>query len=146
MVFSCPGHNIFVFRDRLLKCYGPDKKILFKKLLFDLEVKGQGLMKVIMVCDTPPYGHAPTYQISLTYLVRNNYFGSCALPPRWPPQCSCIVIESSFDPGERLQAPGSLNCFSMRNLQNRLVLIHGIPIYKKNYQNVKQYVILYLII
>ena len=34
--------------------------------------------------------------------------GSCALPPRWPPQCSCVVIESSFDPGERLQAPGSL--------------------------------------
>jgi hypothetical protein len=30
--------------------------------------------------------------------------GSCALPPRWPPQCSCVVIESSFDPGERLQA------------------------------------------
>jgi len=25
--------------------------------------------------------------------------GSHALPPRWPPQCSCIVIESSFDPG-----------------------------------------------
>jgi hypothetical protein len=41
------------------KCYGPDKKILFKKQLFDLEVKGQGLMKVIMVCHTPPYGHAP---------------------------------------------------------------------------------------
>jgi hypothetical protein len=34
--------------------------------------------------------------------------GSCSLPPRWPPQCSCVVIESSFDPGERLQAPGSL--------------------------------------
>ena len=34
--------------------------------------------------------------------------GSCALPPRWPPQCSCVVIESSFDPGERLQAAGSL--------------------------------------
>ena len=34
--------------------------------------------------------------------------GSHALPPRWRPQCSCIVIESSFDPGERLQAPGSL--------------------------------------
>jgi hypothetical protein len=45
------------------KCYGPDKKILFKKQLFDLEVKGQGTMKVIMVCDTPPYDHAPTYQI-----------------------------------------------------------------------------------
>ena len=45
------------------KCYGPDKKILFKKQLLDLEVKGQGPTKVIMVCDTPTYGHAPTYQI-----------------------------------------------------------------------------------
>ena len=36
--------------------------------------------------------------------------GSRALPTRWPPQCSCIVIESSFDPGERLQAPVNL-CF-----------------------------------
>jgi hypothetical protein len=43
---------------------GPDKKILFKKQLYDLEVKGQGPTKVIMVCDTPPYGHAPTYQIN----------------------------------------------------------------------------------
>ena len=34
--------------------------------------------------------------------------GSRTLPPRWPSQCSCVVIESSFDPGERLQAPGSL--------------------------------------
>ena len=32
----------------------------------------------------------------------------------------------------------------MRNLQNQLVLIHGILIYIKSYQNVKQYVILYL--
>jgi hypothetical protein len=32
-------------------------------------------------------------------------------PPGWPPQCSCIVIESSFDPGERLQTPGSLRSF-----------------------------------
>ena len=50
------------------KCYGPGKKILFKKQLFDLEVKGQGPTKVIMVRDTLSYGHAPTYQISLTYL------------------------------------------------------------------------------
>jgi hypothetical protein len=42
--------------------------ILYKKQLFDLEVKGQGPMKVIMVRDTLPYGHAPTYQISLTYV------------------------------------------------------------------------------
>jgi hypothetical protein len=41
-------------------------------------------------------------------LFQNCVSGSHALPPRWPPQCSCVVIESSFDPGERLQAPGSL--------------------------------------
>ena len=54
------------------KCYDPDKKILFKKPLFDLEVKGQGPTKIIMVRYTLPYGHAPTYQISLTYLERKN--------------------------------------------------------------------------
>jgi len=32
--------------------------ILFKKQLFDPEVKGQGPMKVIMVRDAPQYGHA----------------------------------------------------------------------------------------
>ena len=45
------------------KCYGPEKKILFKKQLFDLEVKDQGPLKVIIVRNTPPYSHAPTYQI-----------------------------------------------------------------------------------
>jgi hypothetical protein len=53
----------------------PGKKILFKKQLFDLEVKGQGPTKVIMVRDTPSYGHAPTYQISLTYLERQKCYG-----------------------------------------------------------------------
>jgi hypothetical protein len=48
--------------------------ILSKKQLFDLQVKGQGLTKVIMVHDTPPYGHAPTYQISLTYLERQKCY------------------------------------------------------------------------
>ena len=57
-------------------CYGQDKKIIFKKPLFDLQFKGQGPTKVIMVCDTPPYGHAPTYQISFTHLERNNYLTS----------------------------------------------------------------------
>ena len=56
------------------KCYGPDKKILFKKQLFDREAKGQGPMKVIMVRDTPPYSHAPTYQTSLTYLERQKLY------------------------------------------------------------------------
>jgi hypothetical protein len=50
--------------------------ILFKKQLFDLEVKGQGPTKVITVRDTPPYGHAPTYEIPLTYLERQKGYGS----------------------------------------------------------------------
>jgi hypothetical protein len=61
-----PTYQISLIYLERQKCYGPDKKILFKKQLFDLEVKGQGPTKVIRVCDTPPYGHAPTYQISLT--------------------------------------------------------------------------------
>ena len=64
------------------KCYGPNKKILFKKQLFDLQVKGQGPTKVILVCNTPPYGHAPTYQISLTYLERQKML--------WPEQENTI--------------------------------------------------------
>jgi hypothetical protein len=40
-----------------------------------LEVKGQGPMNVITVRDTPLYGHAPTYQISLTYLERQKSYG-----------------------------------------------------------------------
>ena len=57
------------------KCYGPDKKIPFKKQLFNLEDKGQDPTKVITVCDTPPYSHAPTYQISLTYPERQKCYG-----------------------------------------------------------------------
>ena len=57
------------------KCYDLDKKILFKKQLFDLEVKDQGPTKVITVCDTLPYVHASTYQISLTYLDRQKCYG-----------------------------------------------------------------------
>jgi hypothetical protein len=48
---------------RFLKLTSPLKKILFKKQLFDLAVKGQGHTNVITVRDTPHYGHAPTYQI-----------------------------------------------------------------------------------
>ena len=49
--------------------------LLFKKQLFDLEIKGQCHTKVITSRDTPPYGHAPTYQISLTYLKRQTKYG-----------------------------------------------------------------------
>ena len=58
-----PTYQILLTYLERQKSYGPDKKILFKKQLFDLEVLGQGPTKVIMVCDTPHYGHAPTYQI-----------------------------------------------------------------------------------
>ena len=47
--------------------------------LFDLEVKGQDPMKVIIVGDTPPCGHAPTYQLSFTYLERQKGYGPAKL-------------------------------------------------------------------
>jgi hypothetical protein len=70
-----PTYQILLTYLKRKKCYGPDKKILFKKHLFDLQVKGHGTTKVIMVRDTPPCGHAPTYQISLTYLERQKSYG-----------------------------------------------------------------------
>jgi hypothetical protein len=69
------------------KCYGPDKKILFKKLLFDLQVKGQGPIKVITVRDTPPYGHALTYKI-LTYSTLQVYQRSYSQVRHIPPKMS----------------------------------------------------------
>jgi hypothetical protein len=45
------------------------------EILIVHEVKGQCPTKVITVHDTPPYGHAPTYQISLTYLERQKCYG-----------------------------------------------------------------------
>ena len=59
-------HTIYHWPISKDKCYGPEKKILLKKQLFDLEIKGQGPTKVIMVCDTPPYGHAHFCWIYLT--------------------------------------------------------------------------------
>ena len=67
-------YQILTYLERQ-KLYGPNKKILFKKQLFDLDVKGQGPTKVITVCYTPPYGHAPTYQLSLNYLERQKCYG-----------------------------------------------------------------------
>jgi hypothetical protein len=42
---------------------------------------GQSPTKVIMVRNTPPYGHARTYKISLTYLERQTSYGPDKL--RW---------------------------------------------------------------
>ena len=78
------------------KCYGTDKKILFKKQLFVLEVKGQGPTKVITVRDTPPYGHAPTYQISLTYLERQKCYG---------PDKKILIKKQLFDLEVKGQGP-----------------------------------------
>ena len=41
--------------------------ILSKNNIFDLQVKGQGPTKVIMVCDTPPYGHAYTNYLFMKF-------------------------------------------------------------------------------
>ena len=70
---NAPNYQLSLTYLERQKCYGPDKKILFKKQLFDLEVKVP--TKVTMVRDTPPYGHAPTYEISLTYLERQKSYG-----------------------------------------------------------------------
>jgi hypothetical protein len=128
-LWSCSHIPNIIDLSQKKKCYGPDKKILFKKQLFDREVKvprrslryathrlmvmhphtkyhwpiwkdknvmartrkyylknniwpwGQGPTKVITVCDTPPYGHALTYQIYLTYLERQKSYGPDKL--RW---------------------------------------------------------------
>ena len=58
------------------KWYAPDKKIYKNRQeLFDLQIKDHGTTKVITVHDKPPYGHALTYQISLTYLERQKSYG-----------------------------------------------------------------------
>jgi hypothetical protein len=62
------------------KCYGPDKKILFKKQLFDLRSKVKVPQRSLWYV-TQPYGHAPTYEISLTYLERQKSYGPDKL--RW---------------------------------------------------------------
>ena len=63
-----PTYQIIIDLSRKTNIYGPDKKILFKKQLFDLEVKGQGPTKVIMVCNTPPYGMQHTTLWSCTHI------------------------------------------------------------------------------
>ena len=76
--------------------------ILSKKQLFDLEVKGQGPMKVITVNETPHYGHAPTYQISLTYLERQKCHGSDKL--RWEEEEEAEAEEAEAEEAEEAEA------------------------------------------
>ena len=83
--------------------------ILFKKQLFDLKVKGQGSTKVIAVCDTPPYDHAPTYQLSLTYLERQKCYG---------PDKKILFKKQLFD----LEVKGQRR--SIRYATHRLMVMH----------------------
>ena len=86
--------------------------ILFKKQLFDLEVKGQGPMKVITVCNTPPYGHAPTYLIWLTYLERQKSYGPCKL--RWE-EAEAEKAEAEAEEKNRLKQYVSLRSKERHN-------------------------------
>jgi hypothetical protein len=87
--------------------------ILFKKQLFDLEVKGQGPTKVITVRDTLPYGHAHTYQISLTYLERQKSYGPDKL--RWE--------EAEAEEKIRLKQYVSLRSKGRHNKSNTAIII-----------------------
>jgi hypothetical protein len=64
--WSLSDHNFFVF---------PDRSIIFGMWVHEHKTVCQGPTKAIMVRDAPPYGHVPTYQISLTYLERQKRYG-----------------------------------------------------------------------
>jgi hypothetical protein len=82
-----------------------------KKQLFDLEIKGQGPTKVITVRDTPPYGHALTYQISMTYLERQKFYG---------PEEKILFKKNYLT----LRSKVKLQCRSLRYTKHRLMVIH----------------------
>ena len=79
--------------------------------LIDLEVKGQGLTKVIMVRDTPSYVHAPTYQISLIYLERQKCYGL---------DKKILFKKQLFDLEDKGQGPTR----SLRYAAHRLMVMH----------------------
>jgi hypothetical protein len=70
-----PRRSLRYATHRPMVMHPHNKYILFKEQLSDLEVKGQGPTKVIMVRDTLLYGQAPTCQISFTYLERQKCYG-----------------------------------------------------------------------
>jgi hypothetical protein len=62
-----------------------------------------------MVRDTPPYGHAPTYQISLTYLERQKCYG---------PDKKILFKKQLFDLKVKLQQR------SLQYVTHRLMVMH----------------------
>jgi hypothetical protein len=71
-----PTYQISLIYRKRQKSYDSDTITLQNYQLFDLEVKGQRQNVVMLVYDTPSHDYTPTYQISLTYLKRQNSYGS----------------------------------------------------------------------
>ena len=109
--FHAPTYQISLTYLERQTCYGPDKKILFKKQLFDLQVKGQGHTKVITVRYTPPYVHTPIYQISLTYLERQKCYG---------PDKKILFKKQLFDLEVKYQGPTKVTAVC----DTRLMVMH----------------------
>ena len=59
-LWSCTHIPNIIDLSRKTKILWPSQENIFTKQLFDLQVKGQGPTKVITVCETLSYGHAPT--------------------------------------------------------------------------------------
>jgi hypothetical protein len=99
---------------RKTKMLWPGQKILFKKQLFDLEVKGQGPTKVITVHDTQPYGPAHTYQISLTCKHSRINILQCILTKLG----TYLVLKRIWNPidfqGQRVKFLGEGICHALR--------------------------------
>ena len=91
--------------------------ILFKKQLFDLEFKGQGPMKVNTVRNIPPYVHAPTYEISLTYLERQKSYDLDKL--RWEKAENAEEAE-----GVEVEEKIRLKQRSIRYVTHHLMVMH----------------------
>ena len=67
--------------------------------------------KVIMVRDTSPYGHAPTYQISLTYLEKQKWYG---------PDKKILFKNNYFTLMSKIKVPRR----SLRYVTHRLMVMH----------------------
>jgi hypothetical protein len=69
--------------------------------------------KVITACDTPPYSHAPTYQISFSYLERQKCYGpdkqilfDLEVKGQWHTAlCSCTQISLTYLERQKCYGP-----------------------------------------
>ena len=101
-----PTYQISLIYRKRQNSYDSDTITLQNYQLFDLEVKGQRQNVVMLVYDTPSHDYTPTYQISLTYLKRQNSYGPTdskfANPFRLNKELtpfyvfSCIILLISF--------------------------------------------------